>query len=299
MSDRMLKVGLVQHACGDDPERNLRASIDGIREAGSRGATLVLLPELHRSRYFCMEQDPAWFDLAEPVPGPTTEALGAVAAELGVVIVGSLFERRAPGLYHNTAVVLEKDGSLAGLYRKSHIPQDPGYEEKFYFAPGDTGFRPVTTSVGRLGILVCWDQWFPEAARLLALAGADLLLTPTAIGWDPADDEAECQRQLEAWLTVQRGHAVANLLPLLACNRTGEEPDPRGGPAIPFWGNSFVCGPQGELLARAPAAGESILTAGLDLSRSERLRRVWPFFRDRRTDLYDGLSSRCLDPTKQ
>jgi len=241
-------------------------------------------------------QDPACFDLAEPVPGPTTDALGAAAAELDVVIVGSLFERRARGLYHNTAVVLERDGTLAGIYRKSHIPQDPGYEEKFYFTPGDTGFRPVPTSVGRLGVLVCWDQWFPEAARLQALAGADLLLLPTAIGWDPADDEAERQRQLDAWVTVQRGHAVANILPLLACNRTGAEPDPAGGPDIPFWGSSFICGPQGEVLARAPAEEACVLTAELDFSRSERLGRIWPFFRDRRIDLYDGLTRRCQDP---
>jgi len=280
---------LVQHACSHDREHNLRQSLAGIAQAASQGATLVLLQELHTSLYFCVREDVAAFDLAEPVPGPTTDTLAAAAAEHGVVIVGSVFERRAPGVYHNTAVVLDRDGRLAGRYRKAHIPDDPGYSEKFYFTPGDTGFEPVDTAVGRLGVLVCWDQWFPEAARLMALAGADLLLYPTAIGFDPADDEDEQQRQLDAWITVQRGHAIANGLPLLACNRVGEES------GNVFWGNSFACGPQGEMLARANGAQTETLVVDIDRARSEAVRRVWPFLRDRRIDAYGELVRRLRD----
>ncbi len=293
--NKTLTVGLVQHACDEDREANLAATIAGIREAAGKGARLVLLQELHTGVYFCQTEDPARFDQAEPIPGPTTEALGQVAAELGVVIVASLFERRAAGLYHNTAVVLEADGTIVGRYRKMHIPDDPGYYEKFYFTPGDLGFEPVDTSVGRLGVLVCWDQWYPEAARLMALAGAELLLYPTAIGWEPTDPQEEQARQLEAWVTVQRGHAVANGLHLLACNRIGSEPDPAGGAGIHFWGNSFIAGPQGEFIARAPVESPTVLTATLDLTRSETVRRMWPFLRDRRIDAYGDLGRRFRD----
>ena len=296
MKERKLIVGLVQHACGEDRRANLDKTIAGIREAARRGAQLVLLQELHTGVYFCQSEDTARFDQAESIPGPTTDELGAVAKELGVVIVASLFERRAPGLYHNTAVVLEKDGSLVGRYRKMHIPDDPGFYEKFYFTPGDLGFEPIDTSVGRLGVLVCWDQWYPEAARLMALAGAELLLYPTAIGWDPADDKAEKARQRDAWVTIQRAHGVANGLPVLSCNRTGFEPSPladAGG--IQFWGTSFVAGPQGELLAEAPVDAEQVLMAEVDLARSETVRRIWPFLRDRRIDDYGDLLKRYRD----
>lgn len=288
-----LKVGLVQHACTEERRRNLDATIAGIREAHARGAQLVLLQELHTSLYFCQTEDPRHFDLAEPIPGPTCEELGALARTLGIVIVASLFERRAPGLYHNTAVVLERDGSIAGQYRKMHIPDDPGYYEKFYFTPGDLGFRPIETSVGTLGVLVCWDQWYPEAARLMALAGAEILLYPTAIGWDPRDAKDEQNRQREAWLTVQRAHAIANGLPLAACNRVGLEPDPSGvSPGILFWGSSFIAGPQGELLAQAPTDAPAVLVAEVERRRSEEVRRLWPFFRDRRIDAYGDLLKR-------
>ncbi len=291
-----LRAALVQHAAGDDIGRNLDAADDGVREAAAAGARLALLQELHPSRYFCQAQQVATFDLAEPVPGPTTARLGKLAAELGVVIVTTLFERRAAGVYHNTAVVLDADGRLAGTYRKMHIPDDPGFHEKFYFTPGDLGFRPVDTSLGRLGVLVCWDQWYPEAARLMALAGAELLLYPTAIGWHPPDDDDEKARQREAWITVQRGHAVANHLPLLACNRVGLEPDPNGGPGIEFWGSSFACGPQGELLAQAPTDTPAVLVVDLPTGRTEGLRRIWPFLRDRRIDAYGDLLRRFRDP---
>jgi len=291
-----LTVGLVQQACGEDYEINLEASVAGIRDAAAQGAQLVLLQELHTGVYFCQSEDASRFDQAEPVPGPTTERLGALARELGIVLVGSLFERRAAGLYHNTAVVLERDGSLAGRYRKMHIPDDPGYYEKFYFTPGDLGFTPIDTSLGRLGVLVCWDQWYPEAARLMALQGAELLLYPTAIGWDPRDDDDEKQRQRDSWRTVQRAHAVANGLPVLSCNRTGHEPDPTGqNPGIDFWGGSFVAGPQGEILAEAPADTPAVLVTRIDRGRSESVRRTWPFLRDRRIDAYEGLSQRYLD----
>lgn len=283
-----MKIALVQHACVDDREANLERSRAGVAEAAARGAQLVVLEELHCGPYFCVREELAAFDRAEPVPGPTSERLGAWAAEHGLVLVGSIFERRAAGVYHNTAVVLEADGRLVGRYRKAHIPDDPGYSEKFYFTPGDTGFEPIDTSVGRLGLLVCWDQWFPEAARLMALAGAEILLYPTAIGFAPADAADEQARQLDAWTTVQRGHAIANGLPLAACNRVGHED------ATDFWGRSFVCGPQGELLARAGAEAETVVTE-VDLARSEIVRRAWPLLRDRRTDSYADLLKRFRD----
>lgn len=293
---KTLRVGLVQEACGDDRDANLAVMIAGIRAAAARGAQLVLLQELHNSHYFCQLEDPALFDLAEPIPGPTTAALGPLAKELEIVIVASLFERRAPGLYHNTAVVLERDGSIAGIYRKMHIPDDPGYYEKFYFTPGDLGFEPIQTSVGRLGVLVCWDQWFPEGARLMALAGAELLLYPTAIGWDPQDEQDEQARQRDAWITIQRAHAVANGLPVLACNRTGFEPDPSGhGAGSHFWGSSFVAGPQGEILASAGTDTAEVLVVDIDLARSEQVRRIWPYLRDRRIDAYGDLTRRYRD----
>ena len=296
MDGRRLTVGLVQQRCGERRDDNLAAGAAGIREASRRGARLVLLQELHALRYFCQAEDTAAFDLAEPVPGPTTGALGRVAAELGVVVVASVFERRAPGLHHNTAVVLDRDGRVAGLYRKMHIPDDPGYHEKFYFAPGDLGFEPVTTSLGKLGVQVCWDQWYPEGARLMALRGAELLLYPTAIGWSDEDDGAEQARQREAWMTIQRAHAIANGVPVLVCNRTGVEPDPSGASrGIRFWGTSFVAGPQGEILAEAPVDEPAVLVADLDLARGESVRRVWPYFRDRRVDAYDGLVRRYCD----
>lgn len=285
-----LRVALAQHRCGPDPDDNLRRSLKAVAEAADQGADLVLLQELHRGRYFCQQEDTACFDQAEPVPGPTTEALGEAARQHGVVVVGSVFERRAAGLYHNTAVVLDADGRLAGRYRKMHIPDDPGYYEKFYFTPGDLGFHPVQTRVGRLGVLVCWDQWFPEAARLMALAGAELLLYPTAIGWAAEDNPDEQQRQREAWMLAQRGHAVSNGLPVLACNRTGHEPDPANPRAgVQFWGSSFVCGPQGELLGQAPTDEEALLVVDVDLGAVERVRRIWPFLRDRRVDAYGDL----------
>ncbi|MFO7857691.1 MAG: carbon-nitrogen hydrolase [Ectothiorhodospiraceae bacterium] len=289
-------VALVQHACGNDPETNLERSVAGVREAADNGATLVLLQELHRTPYPCQSEDPAGFDQAEPVPGPTSERLGRLAAECGVVIVGSVFERRAPGLAHNTAVILDSDGRLAGRYRKMHIPDDPGYYEKFYFTPGDTGFEPVDTTAGRLGVLVCWDQWFPEAARLMALAGAEMLLYPTAIGWTSEDDAAEQQRQHTAWTVIQQSHAVANGLPVLVCNRWGHEPDPSGaGAGITFWGSSFVAGPQGEILARAGTDTDAVTLAQLDTERNDTVRRMWPFLRDRRIDAYDALTRRYRD----
>jgi N-carbamoylputrescine amidase len=295
MNTSSLKAGLVQHAVGPDLAATRALTEQGIRGAAERGARLVLLQELHQSSYFCKVEDPALFDLAEPIPGPGTAWLGGLARELSVVIVGSLFERRAAGLYHNTAVVLEADGSFAGRYRKAHIPDDPAYYEKFFFTPGDDELRPIETSVGRLGVLVCWDQWYPEAARLMALAGAELLLYPTAIGRSAEDPEAEQRRQQDAWEVVQRGHAVANGLPVLACNRVGYEPDPSGATAgITFWGNSFACGPQGEVLARAGDSAET-LVVDIDLARSERVRRMWPFLRDRRIDAYGDLLLRYRD----
>ncbi|MGH8280305.1 MAG: carbon-nitrogen hydrolase [Gammaproteobacteria bacterium] len=293
---KLLHVGLVQQSCSRDRTQNLEHSTASIREAAGRGAQLILLQELHTGPYFCQTEDTRLFDLAEPIPGPTTRALGALAKELGVVIVASLFEKRAPGLYHNTAAVLERDGSLAGIYRKMHIPDDPGFSEKFYFTPGDLGFNPIATSVGKLGVLVCWDQWYPEAARLMALGGAEILLYPTAIGWveeDPADEQT---RQRDAWITVQRAHAVANGLPVLVANRVGVEEDPSGKTTgIKFWGSSFIAGPQGEILAAAGADKPAVLTAELDLARSEEVRRIWPYLRDRRIDAYGDLLKRFRD----
>ena len=292
----ILKVGLVQQSCSNDRAANLKESIKGIREAAKQGAKLVLLQELHTGPYFCQTEDAQVFDLAESIPGPSTQELGAVAKELGVVIVASLFERRAPGLYHNTAAVLEKDGTLAGIYRKMHIPDDPGYYEKFYFTPGDIGFQPIQTSVGKLGVLVCWDQWYPEGARLMALAGADLLLYPTAIGWVEEDDQPEQARQREAWITIQRAHAVANGLPVMVCNRIGFEKDPTGATGgLNFWGSSFITGPQGEIITQAGTDKPAVLVADIDLARSEAVRRMWPYLRDRRIDAYAELTKRYRD----
>ena len=290
-----LTIGIVQQACGADIDANLQKTIDGIRATANQGAKLVVLQELHRSLYFCQQEDTAQFDLAEAIPGPTTEKLGALAAELGVVIVASLFERRTAGLYHNTAVVLDSDGSIAGKYRKMHIPDDPGYYEKFYFTPGDLGFEPIQTSVGKLGVLVCWDQWFPEGARLMAMAGAELLIYPTAIGWDPEDDADEQQRQRDAWITIQRSHAVANGLPVISVNRIGHEADPDGGPGALFWGSSFVAGPQGEILWQADTDSETFATVDVDLARGEAVRRIWPYLRDRRVDHYGDLTKLYRD----
>lgn len=290
-----LMVGLVQHAVDVTPEKTLARTVAGIRDAATRGAKLVVLQELHGGSYFCQTEDTAVFDQAEAIPGPSTAVFGALAKELGVVLVTSLFERRAPGLYHNTAVVFEADGSIAGQYRKMHIPDDPGYYEKFYFTPGDMGFNPIDTSVGRLGVLVCWDQWYPEAARLMALAGAELLIYPTAIGWDPHDLPDEQQRQRDAWITVQRGHAVANGLPLIAVNRVGIETSPDGVGKQLFWGSSFVVGPQGEMLAQAETDHAQTLVVTIDRARSERVRRIWPFLRDRRIDAYADLTKRYRD----
>ncbi|WP_028835766.1 MULTISPECIES: carbon-nitrogen hydrolase [unclassified Pseudoalteromonas] len=286
-----LSVALVQQSNSDNAEHNIEKSIAGIRDAASQGAQLVVLQELHRSLYFCQTEDVDVFDLAETIPGPSSNTLGELAKELGIVIVASLFEKRATGLYHNTAVVLEKDGSIAGKYRKMHIPDDPGFYEKFYFTPGDLGFEPIQTSVGKLGVLVCWDQWFPEAARLMAMAGAELLIYPTAIGWDPRDDKDEQTRQKDAWVISQRAHAVANGVPVISCNRVGLERDPSGqSDGIQFWGNSFIAGPQGEILAQADNQSEQILMVELDQKRSENVRRIWPYLRDRRIDHYQDLT---------
>jgi N-carbamoylputrescine amidase len=290
-----LKVGLVQHPCTADRDDNIARSTNGIRRAAAQGANLVVLPELHTGLYFCQIEDPAHFDLGETIPGPSTETFGQLARELGIVVVLSLFEKRAAGLYHNTAVVLEKDGSIAGCYRKMHIPDDPGYYEKFYFTPGDLGFTPITTSVGTLGVLVCWDQWYPEAARLMALAGADLLIYPTAIGFDLEDTAEEQQRQRDAWITIQSSHAIANGLPVVAVNRSGFEADPSGATSgAQFWGSSFVAGCQGEILAQASAEKDEVLCVSLDLERTEQVRRIWPFLRDRRIDAYADLRKRFI-----
>lgn len=290
-----MKVGLVQQANTADRAANIEKLQRHICQAAAEGAELVVLQELHNGLYFCQTEDTNLFDQAEPIPGPSTELFGALAKELGIVLVLSLFERRAPGLYHNTAVVIEKDGSIAGKYRKMHIPDDPAYYEKFYFTPGDLGFEPIDTSVGRLGVLVCWDQWYPEAARLMAMRGAEMLIYPTAIGWESSDTEEEKARQLGAWVTVQRGHAVANGLPVISVNRTGHEPDPSGQTnGIRFWGNSFVAGPQGELITTLPNDEETVRVVEVDKLRSEQVRRWWPFFRDRRIDAFEGLTQRFL-----
>ncbi len=289
-----LPVALVQERNHGDAEANLAVIEQRLAEAARLGAKLVLLQELHNGAYFCQHESVDEFDLAEPIPGPSTERLSGLAKQHEVVIVSSLFEKRATGLYHNTAVVFDADGRTAGKYRKMHIPDDPGFYEKFYFTPGDLGFEPIDTSVGRLGVLVCWDQWYPEGARLMALAGAELLLYPTAIGWDPDDDAAEKTRQRDAWVLSHRGHAVANGLPVLSCNRVGHEPSPLGTSGIDFWGNSHVLGPQGEFIAEA-GIEPTILMAEVDMARSEHVRRIWPFLRDRRIDAYGDLTRRYRD----
>ena len=297
--DRSFTAAAIQQSCGPDRETNLAHSARLIESAAERGADLVVLQELHTGPYFCQEEATEVFDRAESIPGPTTRFLGELAAEFGVVIVGSVFEKRMAGVHHNTAVVLDSDGSLAGTYRKMHIPDDPGFYEKFYFTPGDASpdaFRPIQTSLGQLGVMVCWDQWYPEAARLMALAGAEVLIYPTAIGWAPEDDADEQTRQLDAWVTVQRGHAIANNLPVIAPNRHGFEEAPDGsGNGIQFWGNSFICGGQGEFLARSGPEGDDILLATIDPDQTDALRRIWPYLRDRRVDAYEQLTRRVRD----
>lgn len=296
MKENILKVGLVQQSNTENIQHNKAKLEHNIRELSEKGAQLVVLQELHNSLYFCQTEDVDKFDLAEPIPGPSTEFYSKIAAECNIVLVTSLFERRAAGVYHNTAVVFEKGGTVAGLYRKMHIPDDPGYYEKFYFTPGDIGFKPINTSVGKLGVQVCWDQWFPEGARLMALQGADILIYPTAIGYEPGDLKEEQERQREAWITVQRGHAVANGLPVISVNRTGYESAPSGnGNGIQFWGSSFVCGPQGEILSQASQDKEENLLVEINLTRSEHVRRWWPYLRDRRIDKFEGLLERFID----
>ena len=291
----MIKAALIQQSFASDRKANVAGSVAAIRQAGEAGANLVVLSELHASLYFCQVEDPGLCSLAESIPSPLTDTFAAAARDSKVVLVGSFFERRAAGLYHNTAVVFEADGSIAGKYRKMHIPDDPGYHEKFYFSPGDLGFHAIPTSIGKLGVLVCWDQWYPEAARLMALDGADLLIYPTAIGWEPTDSEAEKQRQLDAWITVQRGHAIANGLPLLSANRVGYESSPAGKSGIQFWGHTFAVGPQGEFLARAGHDRNETLRVDLGTQRVEEVRRIWPFLRDRRIDAYGDLTKRFRD----
>ena len=291
-----LKIGFLQQHNTADTLKNIQRLCDGIRNLAQRGAELIVLQELHNSLYFCQVERVDHFNLAEPIPGPSTDIYGRLARELGVVIVTSLFERRAPGLYHNTAVVLEKDGTIAGCYRKMHIPDDPAYYEKFYFTPGDLGFHPINTSLGRLGVMVCWDQWYPEAARLMALQGADLLIYPTAIGYESSDTPDEQERQRMAWQTVMRGHAVANGLPVVAVNRVGHEPDPsQQTNGIQFWGTSFVCGPQGEVIYESSTDEEESIIVNIDLHHSEQVRRWWPFLRDRRIDSYGDITRRFID----
>lgn len=295
-SSRILRVGLVQQSCSADVEANKQKLARNIADVAQQGAQLVILQELHNSLYFCQTENTELFDLAEPIPGPSTDFYGELARKHHIVLVTSLFERRAAGLYHNTAVVFEADGTIVGKYRKMHIPDDPAYYEKFYFTPGDMGFQPIDTSVGRLGVQVCWDQWYPEGARLMALRGAELLIYPTAIGYESSDTPEEQERQREAWTTVQRGHAVANGLPVVAVNRTGHEPDPSGQTrGISFWGSTFVAGPQGELLYRAPKDEEVNTVVDIDMKRSENVRRWWPFLRDRRIEEFAPLSKRFLD----
>ncbi len=296
-----IKIGFLQQHNTAKMEDNITRLAEGITDLAHRGAQLIVLQELHNSLYFCQEENVNLFDLAEPIPGPSTGLYGELAKNLGVVIVTSLFERRSAGLYHNTAVVIDTDGSIAGIYRKMHIPDDPGYYEKFYFTPGDLGFHPIQTSIGRLGVLVCWDQWYPEAARLMALQGAEILIYPTAIGYDAHDTQEEQERQREAWTTVMRGHAVANGLPVVAVNRVGFEPTRPGEkpneehPGIVFWGSSFVCGPQGDMLYRASSDEEESIIVNLDLDHSEQVRRWWPFLRDRRIDYYGDITKRFID----
>ncbi|MEY3786976.1 MAG: hypothetical protein RIQ94_134 [Pseudomonadota bacterium] len=288
-------VSAIQQLCDKDRQTNLDFSIEKIHEAAAANADLVVLPELHLGPYFCQNEDYNNFDLAQTIPGLTTDILSAIAKKLNIVIVSTLFEKRAPGLYHNTAVVFDKDGSIAGKYRKMHIPDDPGFYEKYYFTPGDLGFTPIETSIGKLGVLICWDQWFPEAARLMALAGAEILIYPTAIGWDPEDTKEEQQRQLDAWITIQRSHAVANGIPVISCNRVGFEKAPNSGKGIKFWGNSFIAGPQGDLITLANDSETKLLTCKLDTDRIERVRQIWPYLRDRRIDAYSDLTKRFID----
>ena len=291
-----MKIGLIQQHNTSDREDNISRLENSIRQLKEQGAQLVVMQELHNSLYFCQVENVNNFDLAEPIPGPSTERFGKLAKELGIVIVTSLFEKRAPGLYHNTAVVIENDGTIAGKYRKMHIPDDPAYYEKFSFTPGDIGFEPIKTSVGTLGVLVCWDQWYPEAARLMALKGAEMLIYPTAIGYESSDTPEEQERQREAWTTVQRGHAVANGIPVIAVNRTGHEPDPSGQTkGISFWGSSFVAGPQGEMIFRAPKDEDASVVLDIDIAHSEQVRRWWPFLRDRRIDRYGEITKRFID----
>lgn len=291
-----MKIGFLQQHNSADTRENILRLAEGIADLAKRGAELIILQELHNSLYFCQVENVNNFDLAEPIPGPSTDMFGELARQYGVVIVTSLFERRAPGLYHNTAVVIERDGCIAGKYRKMHIPDDPAYYEKFYFTPGDLGFHPIDTSVGRLGVMVCWDQWYPEAARLMALQGAEILIYPTAIGYESSDTPEEQQRQRRAWQTVQRGHAVANGLPVVAVNRVGHEPDPSGQTnGIMFWGTSFVAGPQGEIFYEASEDEEESIIVDIDMAHSEQVRRWWPFLRDRRIEEYGGITKRYLD----
>lgn len=291
-----MKIGLIQQHNTSDREDNISRLENSIRQLKEQGAQIVVMQELHNSLYFCQVENVNNFDLAEPIPGPSTERFGKLAKELGIVIVTSLFEKRAPGLFHNTAVVIENDGTIAGKYRKMHIPDDPAYYEKFYFTPGDIGFEPIKTSVGILGVLVCWDQWYPEAARLMALKGAEMLIYPTAIGYESSDTPEEQERQREAWTTVQRGHAVANGIPVIAVNRTGHEPDPSGQTkGISFWGSSFVAGPQGEMIFRAPKDEDASVVLDIDIAHSEQVRRWWPFLRDRRIDRYGEITKRFID----
>ena len=293
---RKIKVGLIQQANTPDRRTNMLNLAESIAACAAHGAQLVVLQELHNTLYFCQTEDTRLFDLAEPIPGPSTGFYAELAATHGIVLVTSLFEKRAPGLYHNTAVVFDRDGSMAGKYRKMHIPDDPAYYEKFYFTPGDLGFQPIQTSIGKLGVLVCWDQWYPEAARLMALRGAEMLIYPTAIGWESSDSDEEKSRQLGAWIISQRGHAVANGLPVISVNRVGHEPDPSGQTrGIQFWGNSFVAGPQGEILAQASNVEPQVMVVDVDLDRSENVRRWWPFLRDRRIDAYDSILKRFDD----
>ncbi|MBR1964641.1 MAG: carbon-nitrogen hydrolase [Muribaculaceae bacterium] len=294
--NKILKVGIIQQHNTSSIEDNKKRIADKIKKLASDGAQLIVNQELHDSLYFCQTENTDECNLAVAIPSEATDFYATLAKDCGVVIVSSLFERRAPGLYHNTAVVFEKDGSIAGKYRKMHIPDDPAYYEKFYFTPGDIGFEPINTSLGRLGVLVCWDQWYPEAARLMALKGADILIYPTAIGWESSDTTDEQSRQREAWITIQRGHAVANGLPVVSVNRVGHEPDPSGVTnGIQFWGSSFVAGPQGEFLFQAPTDSEIEQIIDIDMTRSEHVRRWWPFLRDRRIDAYDNLNKRFID----
>ena len=291
-----MKIGIIQQCNTADTGNNIKRLEDNIRKCADEGVELVVMQELHNSLYFCQIEEVMNFDLAETIPGPSTERFGGLAKELEVVIVASLFEKRAPGVYHNTAVVFEKDGSIAGKYRKMHIPDDPSYYEKFYFTPGDLGFEPIATSVGKLGVLICWDQWFPEAARLMTLKGADLLIYPTAIGWDSCDSDEEKKRQQDAWQIIQRGHAIANGLHVVTVNRVGHEADPSDQTnGIQFWGHSFICGPQGEMLSQSPDNDEHVAVVAIDMIHNEQVRRWWPFMRDRRIDSFDGIDERYLD----